>query len=102
MLSQLFGALDGAHAIRRNPAFAFRGSQESIRSIGQKLDADYVVTGAWSKKAAEEAKKYGKVNVIATSKDKNFSYVPDLSDLPIDENADYVYICENETIHGTT
>ena len=64
--------------------------------------ADYIVTGAWSKKAAEEAKKYGKVNVIATSKDKNFSYVPDLSDLPIDENADYVYICENETIHGTT
>ena len=64
--------------------------------------ADYIVTGAWSKKATEEAKKYGKVNVVATSKDKNFSYVPDLSDLPIDENADYVYICENETIHGTT
>ena len=64
--------------------------------------ADYIVTGAWSKKAAEEAKKYGKVNVIATSKDKNFSYVPDVSDLPIDDDADYVYICENETIHGTT
>ena len=90
--------------------------------------ADYIVTGAWSKKAAEEAKKYGritsynvcytkllrskkaaeeakkygKVNVLATSKDKNFSYVPDVSDLPISEDADYVYICENETIHGTT
>lgn len=63
---------------------------------------DYIVTGAWSKKAATEAKKYGKVNVIATSEDRNYSYIPDCSDLPIDEDADYVYICENETIHGTT
>ena len=63
---------------------------------------DYIVTGSWSKKAASEAKKYGKVNVIASSEDRNFSYIPDCSDLPIDEDADYVYICENETIHGTT
>ena len=64
--------------------------------------ADYIVTGSWSKKAAKEAKMYGKVNVIASSEDKNFSYVPDCSDLPIDEDADYVYICQNETIHGNT
>ena len=64
--------------------------------------ADYVVTGAWSKKAFAEAKKFGKANKVASSEDRNFSYVPDCSDLPIDENADYVYICENETIHGTT
>ncbi len=63
---------------------------------------DYIVTGAWSKKAASEAKKYGKVNIIASSEDRNYSYVPDVSDLPIDDDADYVYICENETIHGTT
>ncbi len=63
---------------------------------------DYIVTGNWSKKAATEAKKYGKVNVIASSEDRNYSYIPDCSDLPIDEDADYVYICENETIHGTT
>ena len=63
---------------------------------------DYIVTGAWSKKAANEAKKYGKVNVIATSEDKNYSYIPDCSDLNVDDDADYVYICENETIHGTT
>ena len=63
---------------------------------------DYIVTGAWSKKAASEAKKYGKVNIVASSEDKNFSYIPDCSDLPIDDDADYVYICENETIHGTT
>ncbi len=64
--------------------------------------ADYIVTGAWSKKAYAEAKKYGKVNLIATSEDKKYSYIPDCSDLPISEDADYVYICENETIHGTT
>ena len=64
--------------------------------------ADYIQTGAWSKKAIAEAKKYGTVNVIASSEDKNYTYVPDGSDLPIDDDADYVYICENETIHGST
>ena len=64
--------------------------------------ADYIVTGAWSKKAFSEAKKFGDVKCIATSEDKNYAYIPDCSDLPIREDADYVYICENETIHGTT
>jgi len=64
--------------------------------------ADYIVTGNWSKKAYAEAKKYGKINLVATSEDRNYSYIPDCSDLPISEDADYVYICENETIHGTT
>ena len=64
--------------------------------------ADYIVTGAWSKKAFKEAQKFGDVKCIASSEDKNYSYLPDCSDLPIRENADYVYICENETIHGTT
>ncbi len=63
--------------------------------------ADYIITGQWAKKAAEEAEKYGKVNRIASSADKIFSYIPDCSDLPISENADYVYICENNTIYGT-
>jgi phosphoserine aminotransferase len=64
--------------------------------------ADYIVTGAWSKKAFSEAKKFGDVKCIASSEDKNYSYIPDCSDLPVREDADYVYICENETIHGTT
>ena len=63
--------------------------------------ADYIVTGQWAKKAWQEAKKYGTANKIATSEDKTFSYIPDCSDLPISENADYVYICENNTIYGT-
>ena len=64
--------------------------------------ACYVETGAWSKKAISEAKKYGEVNIVASSADQNFSYIPDCSRLDIPENADYVYICENETINGTT
>jgi len=64
--------------------------------------AVYIETGAWSKKAIAEAKKYGEVIIAASSKDKNYSYVPDCSDLDIPEDADYVYICENETIHGNT
>ena len=63
--------------------------------------ADYIVTGQWAKKAWLEAQKYGKANKIATSEDKTFSYIPDCSDLPISEDADYVYICENNTIYGT-
>ena len=63
--------------------------------------ADYIVTGQWAKKAWQEASKFGKANKIASSEDKTFSYIPDCSDLPIDEDADYVYICENNTIYGT-
>ncbi len=63
--------------------------------------ADYSVTGQWAKKASEEARKYGRVNIIASSADKTFSYIPDCSDLPVSEDADYVYICENNTIYGT-
>ena len=63
--------------------------------------ADYIITGQWAKKAYEEAKKYGQANAIASSADKTFSYIPDCSDLPVSENADYVYICENNTIYGT-
>ncbi len=63
--------------------------------------ADFIVTGQWAKKAYQEASKYGKANKIASSEDKTFSYIPDVSDLPISEDADYVYICQNNTIYGT-
>ena len=63
--------------------------------------ADYIVTGQWAKKAYQEAQIYGKANKIASSEDETFSYIPDCSDLPISEDADYVYICENNTIYGT-
>jgi len=63
--------------------------------------ADYIITGQWAKKAYQEAQKYGKANAIASSADKTFSYIPDCTDLPVSEDADYVYICENNTIYGT-
>ena len=63
--------------------------------------ADYIITGTWAKKAWQEAKLYGTANAIASSADKNFTYIPDCADLPISEDADYVYICENNTIYGT-
>ena len=63
--------------------------------------ADYIITGQWAKKAYQEAQLYGQANAVASSADKTFSYIPDCSDLPISENADYVYICENNTIYGT-
>ncbi|MFQ7078827.1 MAG: 3-phosphoserine/phosphohydroxythreonine transaminase [Christensenellaceae bacterium] len=63
--------------------------------------ADYILTGVWAKKAAKEASIFGKANVIASSEDKTFSYIPDCSDLPVSPDADYVYICENNTIYGT-
>ena len=63
--------------------------------------ADYIVTGQWAKKAWQEAKIYGQANAVASSADQNFSYIPDCSDLDISPDADYVYICENNTIYGT-
>ena len=63
--------------------------------------AAYIVTGQWAKKAFQEAKIYGDAVEVASSADKTFSYIPDCSDLPIPEDADYVYICENNTIYGT-
>lgn len=63
--------------------------------------ADYIITGLWAKKAWKEAQMYGQANAIASSANRNFSYIPDCSDLPVSENADYVYICENNTIYGT-
>ena len=63
--------------------------------------ADYIITGQWAKKAFAEAKIYGDAVAVASSADETFSYIPDCSDLPIRDNADYVYICENNTIYGT-
>ena len=63
--------------------------------------AAYIVTGQWAKKAYQEAGKYGEAIKVASSEDKTFSYIPDCSDLDIPEDADYVYICENNTIYGT-
>ena len=63
--------------------------------------AAYIITGQWAKKAFQEAKLYGEAVDVASSADKTFSYIPDCSNLDIPDDADYVYICENNTIYGT-
>ena len=63
--------------------------------------ADYIITGQWAKKACAEAKRFGDAEAIASSADKTFSYIPDVTNLPIREGAKYLYICENNTIYGT-
>ncbi|MFZ2475469.1 MAG: 3-phosphoserine/phosphohydroxythreonine transaminase, partial [Gemmiger qucibialis] len=64
--------------------------------------ADYLVTGNFSKKAAEEAAKFGTARIAASSKDKNFTYIPDVKAIAYDPNASYIHICQNNTIFGTT
>jgi phosphoserine aminotransferase len=76
----------------------FAGVAMNLMKTGK---ADYIITGQWAKKAYEEAQKYGEAKAIASSADKTFSYIPDCSDLAVDDDADYVYICENNTIYGT-
>ena len=63
--------------------------------------ADYLVTGNFSKKAAEEAAKFGEASIVASSKDRNFTYIPDVKAIQYDADASYVHICQNNTIFGT-
>ena len=68
--------------------------------LGDKTTADYVNTGEWSKKSIQEAKKYCAVNVVASSEDQGFTYVPAQADWKLNKNAAYVHVCTNETIGG--
>lgn len=81
------------------------GATALFAMIAQNLmpnkSADYIITGNFSQKAAQEAKKFGYVNIVASSEDKNFTYIPDLATIQFNDTADYVHICENNTIFGT-
>lgn len=70
----------------------------NLMTTGQ---ADYIVTGNFSGRAAKEAAKFGKVNLVASSKDENFTYIPDVDRIAYTPSASYVHICENNTIFGT-
>ena len=63
--------------------------------------ADYIVTGNFSNLAAKEAAKFGEVKIVASSKDKNFTYIPDVKAVPYSADASYIHICQNNTIFGT-
>ena len=81
------------------------GASQQFAAVPMNLmknkEVDFINTGQWSKKAYQEAQIFGKANIIASSEDEGYTYIPDCSDLPISENADYVHICENNTIYGT-
>ena len=72
-----------------------------LNLMNKNKKCDIVLTGQWSKKAKSEASKYGKVNVVASSEDKVFSYIPELDKSKFDPEADYFYITYNNTIYGT-
>ena len=72
-----------------------------LNLLNKSKKADYIVSGQFSKKAFDEAQKYGDVKCIASSKDKNFTYIPKITREDIREDADYVHICFNNTIYGT-
>ena len=75
------------------------------RDISEKLTAtgwaDYLVTGNFSNLAAKEAAKFGEVKIVASSKDRNFTYIPDVNAIDYDKDASYIHICQNNTIFGT-
>lgn len=82
------------------------GGSSQFTMVAQNLGtknkkADYVITGQWAKKAAGEAEKYITVNKVASSADKTFSYIPKLDKSTFSDDADYFYICYNNTIYGT-
>ena len=72
-----------------------------LNLMGKSNTADYVITGQWAKKAAEEAKRYGKVNIVASSADTTFDRIPTINKADCNPDADYFYITLNNTIYGT-
>ena len=99
-LRELMNIPDNYHVL-----FLQGGATQQFAAIPMNLmltgKADYIVSGSWSKKAYKEAKFFGDARLVASSEDENFSYIPNVDELEFDPEADYVYICENETIYGT-
>ncbi|MCD8316269.1 MAG: 3-phosphoserine/phosphohydroxythreonine transaminase, partial [Eggerthellaceae bacterium] len=99
-IRELMNIPDNYHVL-----FLQGGATQQFAAIPMNLminkKADYIVSGSWSKKAFKEAKIYGDAVCVASSEDETFSYVPDVDTITFDEDADYVYICQNETIYGT-
>lgn len=72
-----------------------------LNLLNKSKKADFVLTGQWATKAYQEASRYGEANVVASSKDKTFSYIPKLDPSTFTKDADYFHICVNNTIYGT-
>lgn len=108
----IFPAMDGLRQLMAIPdnykvLFLQGGASTQFAAVCYNLltgsgKADYVITGEFSGKAAKEAKKYGDIRVVADSSDKGFTYIPRLTRADFREDADYVHICMNNTIYGST
>jgi phosphoserine aminotransferase len=101
MLRKLMGIPDNYHVLFLQGGASTQFAMIPLNLMTTKKKCDIVHTGQWSKKAIAEAKRYGTVRVVATSEDKNFSYIPDLSRVAFDPDAAYVHITSNNTIFGT-
>lgn len=101
-LRRLMNIPDNYHILFLQGGASSQFSMVPLNLFSNRKKADYINTGAWSKKAIAEARRYGQVNVVASSEDKNFNYIPDLSGVRFDPEADYVHITSNNTIYGTT
>jgi len=101
LLRSLMGISDEYHVLFLQGGASSQFAMVPLNLMTEKKSADFVNTGIWSKKAISEAKRYGNVRVVATSEDKNFSYIPDLTGVAFDPQAAYVHITTNNTIVGT-
>ncbi len=101
LFHEICGIPDNYHVLFLQGGASLQFAMIPLNLLGEKKKADYVNTGMWSKKAIAEAKRYGKVNVVASSEDKNFTYIPKLTSNMFDPDASYVHITTNNTIFGT-
>ncbi|MDR3264674.1 MAG: 3-phosphoserine/phosphohydroxythreonine transaminase [Synergistaceae bacterium] len=101
LFRELLGVPDDYHVLFVHGGATMQFSMVPMNLMRRSRKADYVVTGHFAAKAAEEARKFGTVTVVASSKDRNFSYVPALSPSSFTPDADYVHITSNNTIYGT-
>jgi len=101
LLRSLMGIPDGYKVLFLQGGASTQFASIPMNLMGENGSADYFVTGEFATRAAKEAAKYGKVNVVASSKDDNFTRIPDVDAVKLDPGASYVHICENNTIYGT-
>lgn len=101
LLRELMGIPENYHVLFLQGGASSQFAMIPLNLMTEKKTSDYVNTGMWSKKAIAEAKRYGKVNVVASSEDKNFCYIPDLTNVQFDQGAAYAHITTNNTIFGT-
>ncbi len=101
LYKELMGVPDNYEILFLQGGGSMQFPMVAMNLMNKNNKADYIITGAWAKKAWKEAERYGEARAIASSADKTFSYIPEVTKEMIHDDADYVYICANNTIYGT-